>query len=195
MGIVGHCECLDVASRKQRTPPEFDSAHEKRTQSNTIRTTKKLRNTIQTQFKHNRTFRLSRVSTNSLWGCNGSPQNATVGMPFRLSLKLWNDKNDRNDTTKKSCDILWSFAISGCESCSYSVNFQSAIYLYMWKWNGNECMCICIHMRDHHSLPAKWFPLSPSLAWGGSQQQQSMGSVSAAVSGWCPVYRQYMETI
>ena len=104
---------------------------------NSTQHTRRGHNKTQYEREHNTRFRLSRVSTNSLWSCNGSPQNATVGMPFRLSLKLWNDKNDRNDTTKKSCDILWSFAISGCESCSYSQFSKCHICVHVemkWKW-------------------------------------------------------------
>jgi hypothetical protein len=59
-------------------------------------------------------------------------------------------------------------------------------------WNCNE---LYLEQGSPHPPCSQMVP-SPRVALGGSQQQQSyMGSVCAALSGRCPLYKECMESI
>ena len=66
------------------------------------------------------------------------------------------------------------------------------------------CLYVYVYIsRDHHAHPTPQPDGSLPVALGGAQQFNNgptgtwavSVSVCAAVSGWCPVYREYMESI
>ena len=55
-----------------------------------------------------------------------------------------------------------------------------------------DYICVINICRDHYPPEPDGSPLPVAWGWRVSQQQSYMGSVCAAVSGWCPVYRDYI---